>query len=161
MYKKEIKKKYPGIKIRAVRQAFQKIWHLDRELNGTAGIHRKHIATIRSREKKPHSMLIVRRELRKEYDVWILCAPCEFSNMIVYILLSLGLISHVNCKGKLLPYELPQIKGFSLSLSLFRVYWISLHAVRHGKNKSKTVTGGLDLPGYLRAPSPRQVERKT
>lgn len=59
-------------------------------------------------------MLIVRRELRKEYDVWILCAPCEFSNMIVYILLSLGLISHVNCKGKLLPYELPQIKGFSL-----------------------------------------------
>lgn len=118
MYKKEKIKKYPGIKIRVVRQAFQKIWHLDRELNGTAGIHRKHIATIRSREKKPHSMLIVRRELRKEYDVWILCAPCEFSNMIVYILLSLGLISHVNCKGKLLPYELPQIKGFSLSLSL-------------------------------------------
>lgn len=60
-------------------------------------------------------MLIVRRELRKEYDVWILCAPCEFRNMIVYILLSLGLISHVNCKGKSLPYELPQIKGFSLS----------------------------------------------
>lgn len=103
-------------------------------------------------------MLIVRRELRKEYDVWILCAPCEFRNMIVYILLSLGLISHVNCKGKSLPYELPQIKGFSLSL--FRVYWISLHAVRHGKNKSKTVNRGVAFAWISTSSNPSTSREK-